>query len=874
MPCFSNRRIEPAAALSNQAKQGDHAAQYELGLCYLNGVNVTKSDKNARYWLKKAADGGHLQAQERLGYCYENGIGGKCNQAKGVQLTRQASDNGDPTAQFRYARYLGSTCGKVRDEGTMYSRRRRDQCYVDDRILNERRGRYTLFISAAEKGSADAQLKVARDAMLSAKLPLGTRDVGTLQQAIIFARQAFAQGRTEAQELVDEFIKRLKYSGNLASVPRPPSPLPGEVEYKNAEPLYLKEQFNAALPGLEAAAQAGYPPAFVLLHQLYSNDDKLRESNLAAASQYKSLIIKSKGWYEQYDAYNESVAQFCLGWCKFYGIGQDESQWTAQKHFEDATFNRTSGQCPIAYNWLALCVEKIDYLKDKSIVFKAYECSANNGSPTGEYNVGRCYEYGIGITKDIHKANHWYSRAASKGKQEASERLTAIQSELQQGSAQFSSQQLGAQAGDAAMQNTLGESYEKGFGIEKDDVRAVEWYKRAATQGDSNGAYNLARCNELGIGVTKSYQEARKWYHIAATKNHALAIKKLTTLKSDFENQQKQHIHQQLLEAEKFWRFCTSSYDKNSPKKHADRQRALELCRPLAEAGNPEAQLRYGKYLAGDTFINNSEKNKAAAFEWYLKAYNQNYKPAFDKAGACYMLGSGVKRDYAQAEKCFLREVTASNFRPYIKIADMYYDAAIFSIDLPRKERVGLYQKAIQYLTRAEHEGLRSDYRSSSQIIAKLEAQKREWSERDTENLKEKAERFRVRAWHEVTSMSDYSRNVNYNKKIEESLSPEDKILFRSVVFQKSKAESIRLKQEHEETQQRDKKLMAIKEADRRASLRADILAAEQERSEKSDRRWERNQMQTESNNLKDWGRNRADHDRAAHLDRQLNSNK
>ena len=51
-------------ALMKRARKGDAQSQYQLGLCYKYGYGVKYSSKSAEYWLKKAADQGHLQAKK------------------------------------------------------------------------------------------------------------------------------------------------------------------------------------------------------------------------------------------------------------------------------------------------------------------------------------------------------------------------------------------------------------------------------------------------------------------------------------------------------------------------------------------------------------------------------------------------------------------------------------------------------------------------------------------------------------------------------------------------------------------------------------------------------------------------------------------
>src|SRR5438132_1139409 len=52
-------------------------------------------------------------------------------------------------------------------------------------------------------------------------------------------------------------------------------------------------------------------------------------------------------------------------------------------------------------------------------------------------------------------------------------------------------------------QNSLGFCYEKGIGTEKDLEKAVYWYQQAAENGNKFAQYNLGRCHQHGDGVEK-----------------------------------------------------------------------------------------------------------------------------------------------------------------------------------------------------------------------------------------------------------------------------------------------------------------------------------------------------------------------------------
>ena len=56
-------------------QSGFAGAQYNLGVCYLNGAGVAQDVQEALQWYRKAAEQGHDGAQYDLGLCYFNGTG-------------------------------------------------------------------------------------------------------------------------------------------------------------------------------------------------------------------------------------------------------------------------------------------------------------------------------------------------------------------------------------------------------------------------------------------------------------------------------------------------------------------------------------------------------------------------------------------------------------------------------------------------------------------------------------------------------------------------------------------------------------------------------------------------------------------------------
>ena len=82
------------------AERGDAWAQYNLGVCYINGDGVEQDGKEAVKWFRKAAEQGDADAQYNLGLTYYEGRGVEKDAKEGVKWFRIAAEQGDAEAQY------------------------------------------------------------------------------------------------------------------------------------------------------------------------------------------------------------------------------------------------------------------------------------------------------------------------------------------------------------------------------------------------------------------------------------------------------------------------------------------------------------------------------------------------------------------------------------------------------------------------------------------------------------------------------------------------------------------------------------------------------------------------------------------------------
>ena len=88
------------------AQHGHAAAQANLGVMYLQGQGVAKDPAEAARWFDKAAEQGHAIAQYNLALMYEQGLGVEKSANRAMGWYQRAADGGHDRAAQRVAQFL------------------------------------------------------------------------------------------------------------------------------------------------------------------------------------------------------------------------------------------------------------------------------------------------------------------------------------------------------------------------------------------------------------------------------------------------------------------------------------------------------------------------------------------------------------------------------------------------------------------------------------------------------------------------------------------------------------------------------------------------------------------------------------------------
>ena len=125
---------------------------------------------------------------------------------------------------------------------------------------------------------------------------------------------------------------------------------------------------------------------------------------------------------------------------------------------------------------------------------------ATGGDPIAQYEIGRKFAAGDGVSKNMEEAVKWLTMSAQQGNPDA--------------------------------QMNLGALLASGRGVPRNSTEAAKWYGLAAGQGQAAAQLQMARMHLAGAGVPKDDVEAAKWASLALAQGEAQARRIVTMLRS------------------------------------------------------------------------------------------------------------------------------------------------------------------------------------------------------------------------------------------------------------------------------------------------------------------------------------------------------
>lgn len=211
--------------------------------------------------------------------------------------------------------------------------------------------------------------------------------------------------------------------------------------------------------GRDADYQIGY---------LYLNGQGVSKNYIKAIS----LFSKVRKPYIQY-------ALLCMGLCYEKGIGVRQDYTCAYRLYLRVSDRFTEVLTRIGVFFaLGRGVERNEKIAYEYFK-KAYDEYQNDR--ISQLCIGICYAKGWGVLKDFEKATEWFGYMC----EQFDTIIDKHEIESLLDSKSFSEWEKDALTEDLLSQRKVGHCYFYGIGVNRDDVRAAEWYEKASKNGDS-----------------------------------------------------------------------------------------------------------------------------------------------------------------------------------------------------------------------------------------------------------------------------------------------------------------------------------------------------------------------------------------------------
>ena len=350
-------------AFLSLTENSNGVAEYYIGKCYENGLDVEVDLVKANGWYEKAAKQGHVEAQFHLGYNYEQGHGVHNNYDLAMEWYQKAAEQGFVDAQVN----LGYLSYRLH--------------YYDDGLM--------WFQKAAEQGNAEAQYEVGN------YYDDGILKEADYDKALEWYEKAAEQGYSKAQYelgyyfekglgVKKDFDKALEWYQKAA-----------KQGYKLALEKCRKATVDGnvkAIESLKKAAEQGYADAQFELGHIYE-DGLGVEANLDQAIDWyqKAAELGNKEAFEK---------------CRMAAV---EGNIKAIEWFKKAA---EQGNVDAQYQLGFLYKHGIRVEKNIDKAIEWYKKAAEQNSYISKLSLAELYEK----QKDFASAVEWYEKAGEKNK--------------------------------------------------------------------------------------------------------------------------------------------------------------------------------------------------------------------------------------------------------------------------------------------------------------------------------------------------------------------------------------------------------------------------------------------------------------------------
>lgn len=218
-------------------------------------------------------------------------------------------------------------------------------------------------------------------------------------------------------------------------------------------------------------------------------------------------------------------------------------------------------------------------------------------------------------------------------------------------SAQF---HIAAYMDEPEAQYALGQMYEKGYSVDVDIKKSIEWYKKSAYNSNLFAQLYLGHIYKNGIGVVKDIKKALYWYKLAADLNSEVAQYNIG------------YIYYKGLDIP------------------IDNTKAIIW---LEKAANQEVKSAY--YILGILYLNIDGKaiDYKKSFKWFSKGLDDNNSYSQMAVGYMYENGYGVTKDEYKAAHWYEKAAVAGHVEAQFNLANIYQYGKGVAVDKKKAKK-------------------------------------------------------------------------------------------------------------------------------------------------------------------------------------------
>ena len=247
-----------------------------------------------------------------------------------------------------------------------------------------------------------------------------------------------------------------------------------------------------------------------------------------------NMYDKAFSKFNEASALGYPDAIYNAGVCYINGYGVEPDSIEAFTHFLRAA---NCGHSRALHNLAGCYLKGIGTTANDTLALNTYKRAAATGFSRSQLALADCYISGTGTAKDSATAYEWYCIAAANNEARAlyvvathlatTDSLAAHSKRALRKSSTINYFKKAAKEGNAEAQYHLARFYHTGRYVRKSNKKAFEWYMHAANNNHPQAAEQVARCYEKGRGTKKDERKAVYWYRVALLHGSQLAKEKI-----------------------------------------------------------------------------------------------------------------------------------------------------------------------------------------------------------------------------------------------------------------------------------------------------------------------------------------------------------